>query len=93
MPFPIYLIWFIVDLSVLPNNAPGLLLSAPSMAVPAFISIALAFSVIFLVSFILISFREKMPGKFGAVFAQPAVQRTSALLGFFSFMIGKDNIH
>ncbi|RXW22963.1 hypothetical protein EST38_g2892 [Candolleomyces aberdarensis] len=82
----------ILDLTVLPKNAPGLLLTAPSMAVPAFISISLAFSVMFFFSFTLITFREKFPGKFGAVFSQPAVQRSSALLGFFSFMIGLTNL-
>jgi hypothetical protein len=76
------------DLKVLPNNAPSLLLSAPSAATPVFIAIALALSVFFLFSFTLINFREKMPGKMSAVFDKPAVQRGSALVGFFGFMIG-----
>ncbi|KAJ3526874.1 hypothetical protein NMY22_g9998 [Coprinellus aureogranulatus] len=76
------------DLNVLPGNAPSMLLSSPSAATPVFIAIALALSVFFLFSFTLISFREKMPGKMGAVFEKPVVQRGSALVGFFGFMIG-----
>ncbi|KAF5314039.1 hypothetical protein D9611_006897 [Ephemerocybe angulata] len=75
-------------LDALPNNAPRLLLSAPSAATPVFLAIALALSVFFLFSFTLISFREKMPGKVGGVFGKPMVQRASALIGFFGFMVG-----
>jgi len=76
------------NLSVLPNSAPRLLLSPPTAATPVFIAVALGFSAMFLISFTLISFREKMPGKVGAVFERPAVQRASALIGFFGFIIG-----
>lgn len=76
------------ELDVLPSNAPSMLLSAPSAATPVFIAISLALSVFFLFSFTLISLREKMPGKMGVIFGKPIIQRGSALVGFFGFMIG-----
>jgi hypothetical protein len=76
------------DLSVLPDNAPKLLFSAPTAATPAFIAVALSLSTVFLITFTLISFRHKMPGKMGAVFEKPTLQRLSAWIGFFGFLIG-----
>ncbi|EAU93013.1 hypothetical protein CC1G_06733 [Coprinopsis cinerea okayama7 len=75
-------------LGVLPENAPRLLLSAPSAAAPGLIAVALAFSVVFLVTFTLISFRHKMPGKASSVFDAPHLQNASAWIGVFGFMIG-----
>lgn len=49
--------------------------------------IALVFSVIFFIMFTAISFRHLM-GKAGAVWEKPMVQRISAWIGVFSFLIG-----
>ncbi|KAG6911941.1 hypothetical protein DXG01_000189 [Tephrocybe rancida] len=75
------------DLSVLPESAPRLLLSSPTASTPAFIAIALGFSVSFFITFTFISFNHKM-GKFGAVFQKPLIQRVSAWVGFLGFLIG-----
>ncbi|TFK19189.1 hypothetical protein FA15DRAFT_674653 [Coprinopsis marcescibilis] len=76
------------DLRVLPTNAPRLLLSAPSAATPAFIAVALAFSLVFLITFSLISFRDKMPGKASGLLGTPLLHQLSAWIGVFGFMIG-----
>ncbi|TFK41124.1 hypothetical protein BDQ12DRAFT_710948 [Crucibulum laeve] len=76
------------DLSLLPSNAPILLLSPPAATTPVFIAVALSFSALFLFSFTLISFRHKMPGKLSMLLEKPALQRLSAWMGFFGFMIG-----
>jgi hypothetical protein len=77
----------VYDVSVLSDKAPRLLLSAPTATTPIFLAIALAFSVLFFFSFTLISFRHKL-GKLEATFKKPLVQRMSAWVGFFSFLIG-----
>ncbi|CAK5280238.1 unnamed protein product [Mycena citricolor] len=76
------------DLSVLPSNAPKLLLSAPSQATPVFLGLALACSIIFFFTFTLISFRHKMGAKMNTMMENPNMQRFSAWIGFFGFMIG-----
>ncbi|KAF7784805.1 hypothetical protein Agabi119p4_970 [Agaricus bisporus var. burnettii] len=76
------------DLSPFPSNAPTTLLYAPSPSTPIFISIALALNVVFLLTFTLISFREKMPGKIGKAFESPLMQSLSAGMGFLGFMTG-----
>jgi len=76
------------DLSVLPGNAPTLLLSAPTGSPAAFVSIAVAFSIVFFVTFTMISLRHKLPGKVNAALEKPMLQRVSAWIGFFSFLIG-----
>lgn len=76
------------DLSVLPGNAPILLLSAPTGSPAAFVSVAVAFSIIFFVTFTMISLRHKLPGKLNTALEKPMLQRLSAWIGFFSFMIG-----
>ncbi|KAH6917350.1 hypothetical protein BKA70DRAFT_1251951 [Coprinopsis sp. MPI-PUGE-AT-0042] len=76
------------DLSVLPSNAPQLLLSAPSSAAPAFIGVALAFSLVFLITFTLISFRHKLPGKMSAGLDVPMLHQASAWIGVLGWMIG-----
>ncbi|KAF7320312.1 hypothetical protein MKEN_00816000 [Mycena kentingensis (nom. inval.)] len=78
----------VYDLSVLPSNAPKLLLSAPSQATPVFLGIAISFSIIFFVTFTLISFRHKMGEKLAATFEKPMFQRISAWLGVFGFFLG-----
>jgi len=76
------------DLSALPDKAPHLLLSAPTASAPAFIAVALSLSMVFLITFTLISFREKLGEKLGASLNKPLLQRLSAWVGFFGFMIG-----
>jgi len=78
----------VYDVSALPNSAPRLLLSAPTQATPVFLGIGLACSIIFFITFTLISFRHKMGEKMTAMFDKPLIQRLSAWLGFFGFMIG-----
>jgi len=75
------------DLSVLTGNVPKLLLSAPTTATPVFLAIAITFSILFFISFTLISFRHKL-GKLQTTLDKPLVQRTSAWMGFFGFLIG-----
>ncbi|KAF5356191.1 hypothetical protein D9756_004302 [Leucocoprinus leucothites] len=75
------------DLSVLPKNAPTMLLYAPAASTPVFISIALALDVAFLITFTLISLRHKM-GKAGGALGTPLLQNVSAGIGFMGFMIG-----
>jgi hypothetical protein len=76
------------DLSALPEKAPHLVLSAPTGSAGAFIAVALAFSVMFFITFTLISFREKMGEGLGNVLNKPVLQQLSAWIGFFGFMIG-----
>ncbi|KAF8168066.1 hypothetical protein B0H34DRAFT_792720 [Crassisporium funariophilum] len=76
------------DLSVLPGNSPNLLLSAPTASTPAFIAVAISFSVLFFISFTLISLRHKMGAKLAALLEKPLLQRLSAWIGFFGFIIG-----
>jgi hypothetical protein len=76
------------DLSVLSSNALQLTLSAPPPSSPAFIAVALAFSILFFITFTLISLRHKMGGKFAATMERPAFQRFSAWIGFFGFFVG-----
>jgi len=75
------------DTRVLPASAPKLLFTAPTPAIPGLIAASLVLSAIFFASFILISFRSKM-GKPGAVFDSPLLQRLSAWVGVFGFIIG-----
>lgn len=77
----------VYDLSVLSNGAPKLLLSAPTMGTPISIAFALVFSGLFLITFTLISFRHKL-GKLEAILDKPLIQRASAWMGFFGFLIG-----
>jgi hypothetical protein len=74
------------DLSVLSGKAPSLLTS-PTAATPAFLALSLILGVIFFMTFTMISLRHKM-GKAGAVFDRPGMQRFSAWIGLFGFMMG-----
>ncbi|KAJ7110182.1 hypothetical protein C8R44DRAFT_275226 [Mycena epipterygia] len=78
----------VYDVSVLPSSAPRLLLSAPTQATPVFLGLALAFSILFFISFTLISFRHKMGAKMSTMLDNPMLQSISAWIGFFGFMIG-----
>ncbi|KAH7915792.1 hypothetical protein BJ138DRAFT_1097566 [Hygrophoropsis aurantiaca] len=73
--------------SIFPTNAPSAVISAPPSGAPVFIAIALALSAIFFITFTAISFRHFM-GKAGAVWEKPVVQRLSAWLGIFAFLLG-----
>ena len=75
------------DLSVLPGNAPDLL-SAPTATTPVFIGIALAFTLIFFILYTLTALRSKL-GKAGPMFERPSIQRYTAWIGLFGFMIGR----
>lgn len=77
---------FRVDLTVLPSNAPDLL-SAPTATTPVFIAISLALTIIFFFLFTLTAMRSKL-GKMGPFFDKPSVQRYTAWIGLFGFMIG-----
>jgi hypothetical protein len=77
----------VYDLSVLSSNAPRLLLSAPTPTTPAFLAVAISFSILFLISFTLVTFRHKL-GKLQTTLDKPLVQRMSAWVGFFGFLIG-----
>jgi hypothetical protein len=78
----------IYDLSSLPESLPSLPLTTPPSQSALFLAASIAISVLFLFSFTLISLRHKLPAKFGAFFEKPAVQQTSAWIGFIGFMIG-----
>ncbi|KAJ8522567.1 hypothetical protein ONZ45_g913 [Pleurotus djamor] len=78
----------VYDLSDLPASAPHLLLSAPTATTPIFMAMALSCSIIFFFTFIMISFRHKMGEKMTAALDKPIVQRLSAWVGFFGFLIG-----
>jgi len=77
------------DFSVLPGDAPSVLLTAPNASSAIFIAIAISFSILFLFSFTLISFRHKMNPKLAGILDKPIVQRLSAWVGMFGFMIGQ----
>ncbi|KAJ7783829.1 hypothetical protein DFH07DRAFT_727305 [Mycena maculata] len=78
----------VYDLSALPSSAPRLLLSAPTQGTPVFLGLALACSILFFITFTLISFRHKMSDKMTAFLDKPALHSISAWIGFFGFMIG-----
>ncbi|RDB28799.1 hypothetical protein Hypma_015489 [Hypsizygus marmoreus] len=78
----------VFDVSALPENAPSRLLSAPAASTPAFIAIAIAFSMSFFITFTLVSFRHKMGSRIGGAFEKPLFQHLSAWIGFFGFLIG-----
>ncbi|KAI0029628.1 hypothetical protein K488DRAFT_80076 [Vararia minispora EC-137] len=75
------------DLSALPNNAPDLL-SAPTATTPAFIAISIGFTIIFFFLFTLMSLRHKLGARLATVMDRPGIQRISAWVGVFGFMIG-----
>ncbi|KAI0322715.1 hypothetical protein OF83DRAFT_1048815 [Amylostereum chailletii] len=75
------------DLSNLPSNAPDLL-SAPTATTPVFIAISIGFTIIFFFLFALISLRAKLGAKLSAALDRPVIQRLSAWIGLFGFMIG-----
>jgi len=75
------------DLSILPSNASRWL-SAPTATTPGFIAAALVFSTIFFILFTMIAFRAKLGAKLSAQLDRPMVQRASAWIGLFGFMIG-----
>jgi len=77
----------VYELSALPKGSPSTLLSAPAASTPVFISFSLALSFIFFISFTMITFRHKMGGPITTVLDKPLVQRSSAWIGFFSFLI------
>ncbi|KAL4069578.1 hypothetical protein V8B97DRAFT_2008118 [Scleroderma yunnanense] len=77
----------LIDTSVFTSNTPSSVLAAPPAATPAFLAVALAFTVVFFVMYTGISFRHLM-GKAGGVWEKPMVQRISAWIGMCSFVVG-----
>jgi len=77
-----------LDLTVLPGNAPSLLLSGPGPSTPVFIAVALSFSTLFFFAFTFTTFRHKMGEGASAALEKPLVQRASAWIGVLGFMIG-----
>ncbi|KAF5311745.1 hypothetical protein D9619_003229 [Psilocybe cf. subviscida] len=75
------------DVSILPNSAPGQLLSVPPGSA-VFIAFSVACMIIFFVTFTLISFSHKMGGKASSMFNSSVLQRISAWIGFFGFLVG-----
>lgn len=75
------------DLSALPSSAPTLL-NAPTATTPAFIAIALGFTIIFFILFSLTAFRSKLGAKLGGAMDKPGIQRATAWIGLLGFMIG-----
>ncbi|KAK2461890.1 hypothetical protein APHAL10511_006353 [Amanita phalloides] len=73
------------NLSVLPENAPALLLSPPAPSTPVLIAIALSCSALFFITFTLTSLKHE---KVSAAMEKPLVQRMSAWIGVLGFMIG-----
>ncbi|KAJ7169917.1 hypothetical protein C8R46DRAFT_949352 [Mycena filopes] len=78
----------VYDLSVLPDSAPRLLLAAPTQATTVFLGIGLACSILFFITFTMISFRHKMGEKISAALDKPLFARLSSWLGVFGFIIG-----
>ncbi|KIL70797.1 hypothetical protein M378DRAFT_175175 [Amanita muscaria Koide BX008] len=76
------------DLSALPGNAPSLLLSPPAPSSAVFIAVAISFSALFFFMFTATSFRHKMGEKVSSALDRPLIQRLSAWIGVFAFMIG-----
>ena len=72
---------------MLPNDTSRWL-SAPTATTPAFIAVALGFSSIFFILFTLIAFRAKLGPKLSAALDRPMIQRASAWIGLFGFLIG-----
>jgi len=72
---------------VLPNDVSRWL-SAPTATTPGFIAVALCFSSIFFILFTIIAFRARLGAKLSAQLDKPMVQRASAWIGLFGFMIG-----
>jgi hypothetical protein len=78
----------LADFSVLPGNAPDDLLSPPTATAPIFIAIAISFSILFFITFTMISLRHKMVPKLTSALDNPMFQRLSAWVGFFGFLVG-----
>jgi len=76
------------NLSVLPSSGANLALSAPAPMTPVAIAIALGLTILFFLSFTLISFHDSMHPKVSAFFARPRVQQVSTWIGFFGFFVG-----
>ncbi|KAH8835821.1 hypothetical protein DL96DRAFT_1575712 [Flagelloscypha sp. PMI_526] len=70
-----------------PTRLPETLLSPPTSSPPSLIALSLSCALVFFISFALISFRHKLGG-FGSKMENPLVQRLSAWVGFFGFVIG-----
>ncbi|OAX42356.1 hypothetical protein K503DRAFT_847821 [Rhizopogon vinicolor AM-OR11-026] len=77
----------VYNTSIFTSDTPSSVISSPPEGAPAFMAISLALSVIFFIMYTAISFRHLM-GKAGAVWEKPSVQRFSAWIGIFAFLLG-----
>ena len=75
------------DLSVLSQGISSQLLSAPTATTPVFIAVSLTFTFMFFFLFTFTALRSKL-GRLGPFFDKPMVQRSTAWIGLFGFMIG-----
>jgi len=76
------------DTSVLPGSTSNEILSAPPSTAPTFIAVAIGFSFIFFFAYTLVSFRHKFGGGLSEKLDRPIIQRLTAWIGVFGFMLG-----
>jgi hypothetical protein len=77
-----------IDTSVLPGATSSDILSAPPSTAPAFIAVAISFSFVFFFAYSLVSFRHKFGEGLSEKLDSPMIQRITAWIGVFGFMIG-----
>lgn len=82
------LYYYLTDFTVLPEDAPDDLLTAPTATSPVFIAIAISFSILFFLSFTSINLRHKMHPKVTGLLEMPMLLRASAWVGVFGFLLG-----
>ncbi|KIM85245.1 hypothetical protein PILCRDRAFT_354716 [Piloderma croceum F 1598] len=76
------------DTSVLPGATSNDILSAPPSTAPAFIAVAISLSFVFFFAYSLVSFRHKFGEGLSEKLDSPMIQRITAWIGVFGFMIG-----
>jgi len=76
------------DTSVIPGATSNDILSAPPSTAPAFIAIAISLSFVFFLAYSLVSFRHKFGEGLSEKLDSPMIQRITAWIGVFGFMIG-----
>jgi len=75
------------DFSMLPSNAPDDLTPLSGSA-PVLVALGIVFTIMFLISFTMISLRHKMGSKLEGLLDKPMLQRVSGFIGFASFLNG-----
>jgi len=79
---------YLIDTSALPGTTSNNILSAPPSTAPAFIAVAISFSFVFFFAYSIVSFRHKFGEGMSEKLDKPMVQRLTAWVGVFGFMIG-----